>query len=141
MFISFSKRLKRMSGFRIGKRFKLKGWTVAVFFIFIAMFYLMWWSLLAALWMIYGVCWLCFYLPYKLIKGKTANNNSTTQINENISPENKRDNFVVYVSGTGKCYHQDKNCGGASYTTRITVKNAESKGYKKCSKCCKAYFL
>lgn len=64
MFLSFSKTLKKMSGFRIGAHFRLKGWSLLVFGIFILMFYLVYWSILAALWMIYGVCYL-YYLIFQ----------------------------------------------------------------------------
>lgn len=68
MFLSIKSTLLRMGRFRIGAGIRLKGWT-AVFAIFgIGMFYLIWWSLLAAFWCLYGVCYLCFYLPFKGIR-------------------------------------------------------------------------
>lgn len=49
MFLSFSKTLMKMSGFRIGAHFRFKDWSLLVFGIFILMFYMVYWSFLAAL--------------------------------------------------------------------------------------------
>lgn len=67
MFIGFSTRLKRMGGFRLGIGKRVHGWTAIFILMFVGIFYLMWWSLLGCMWLIYGVCWLFFYLPIKLI--------------------------------------------------------------------------
>ena len=67
MFIGFSTRLKKMGGFRLGIGKRVHGWTAILILVFVGMFYLMYWSFLGCLWLMYGICWLCFYLPVKLI--------------------------------------------------------------------------
>mgnify|MGYP000874251520 CR=1 FL=1 len=64
-FVGFSKTLLRMGGFRIGAGIRLKKSTAAILGVFILMFYMMWYSVILSGWMIYGFCWLFFYLPYK----------------------------------------------------------------------------
>ena len=60
MFLGFSKTLKKMGGFRLHLGVNLKKWYGVFILLFIAIFYLMYCMMLAALWCIYGVCW-CFW--------------------------------------------------------------------------------
>lgn len=73
MFIGLSKTLKRMMGFRIGIGLRLNKSTAIVFGIFILMFYMMWYSVILSGWILYGFCWLFFYLPYKGISKAVKN--------------------------------------------------------------------
>lgn len=131
MFLSFSKTLKKMSGFRIGKHVRLKGWSLLVFGIFILMFYIMYWSVVASLWMIYGICYLC-YLPFKLIfkrKNKTASNSTD-------KPEPIK-NPVYYVVG-GTSYHKKRSCVGSETVRVVSLSTAEGVlGLHPCGRCCK----
>lgn len=43
----------------------------------------------------------------------------------------------VYVSATGKCYHNDPICGGSDGKEAIKNSKAIKQGYSPCSKCCK----
>ena len=65
MFISISKTIARFGGFRIGigKRITKKNWWYfGVFLFFYGMVMLCWYAILAALWLIYAMCygiWWC----------------------------------------------------------------------------------
>lgn len=67
MFVSFGQRLRGLGGMRVG--FRMKGST-GCFFICLygcinALIYLVWYGMLATFWLLYGMCYLCFYLPIK----------------------------------------------------------------------------
>lgn len=66
MFIGFSKRLKAMAGFRICVGIRLNKWVALFVIPFIGIFYLMWYSLILCGWMIYGICYIYYWL-FKLI--------------------------------------------------------------------------
>lgn len=75
MFLSISRSLRKASRFRIGVGLHLHGLTAVLVFFFIGIFYLMYWSALACLWMMFGVLWLCwlpFHLLIKLTRRKKA---------------------------------------------------------------------
>ena len=86
MYISFGRRLKSLGRIRFG--FRMKGSTAWIFAIFYGMFYLCWYMILACLWLMYGMCYLFFYLPIKLIikccKAHKASK-ETTHTNETIN--------------------------------------------------------
>ena len=75
------------------------------------------------------------------IKQETISNEKTITVdNEQIDlidkeAESKED--MVWVSETGKCYHKINNCGNMNpYNARkVSKKEAENIGLKKCSKC------
>jgi hypothetical protein len=57
-----------MGNFRLDISKKFSGAALFVFGFFALMFYLMYWSMLGALWLIYGVLWITFVLPFRIIK-------------------------------------------------------------------------
>lgn len=67
MFLSFGRTLRGLGGMRVG--FRLKGsegcFYAGLFVCINAMIYLMWYCLLGTFWLMYGVCYLFFYLPIK----------------------------------------------------------------------------
>ncbi len=65
MYIGFSKRLVALGGLRIGVGKRLSGATGWIVLIFLGMFYLMWYMMIACLWIFYGFGYLFFYLPFK----------------------------------------------------------------------------
>ena len=67
-----------------------------------------------------------------------SNNNSTTTNTENPSTDSSVTNVTyVYLSKTGTKYHKIPYCGTmrASTARMITLEEAISKGYSRCSKC------
>lgn len=80
MYVSFGKRILKGFNFRLG--WKLHGWTAIFGILVIAMFYMTWWSILACGYLMYGFCYLCFYLPgkgiVKLIKKLIARRKEKT---------------------------------------------------------------
>ncbi|MGN0144779.1 MAG: ComEC/Rec2 family competence protein [Clostridium sp.] len=57
---------------------------------------------------------------------------------KNISKADSSDNNKVYVSkNKGKVYHYDKTCSSLNDPDEYTLKEAEAKGLKPCSKCVK----
>lgn len=85
MFVGFSNTLFRMGKFRIGAGFRLKKSTAVFVLFFYAMFYLMWYSVLLSGWIIYGTCWLFFYLPYKGISKLVKNSKKTASVAANTN--------------------------------------------------------
>lgn len=67
MFVEFKKTLFKMGKFRIKAGFRIKGFGVIIYWFVVMMFYMMWYSLLAGLWLTYGLLWL-MALPIKWIK-------------------------------------------------------------------------
>ena len=63
MFVGFSAKLKHLSGIRFHFCSSKYAW---LFILFIAMFYLIWYSIIAALWLIYGCLWI-IVKPIELI--------------------------------------------------------------------------
>ncbi len=71
MFLTFSKTLTKMMGVRIGAGIRLRGWMAFIAWIFIAMGYLLWWSLIAVGWGVFLVAAAVYYIylgAFKLIK-------------------------------------------------------------------------
>ena len=69
MFVSFSKRLKSMSGFRLGVGLRLTRrncWYFLFVLVLVGCFYFCWYSVLACGWMLYGLFYGC-YLMFKYI--------------------------------------------------------------------------
>ena len=67
MFVSFSKRLKSMSGFRLGVGLRLTRrncWYFLFLLVLVGCFYFCWYSVLACGWMLYGLFYGC-YLMFK----------------------------------------------------------------------------
>ena len=69
MYIGFSKRLKSLSGIRIGAGYRIHG-VMGIFILCgIGIANLIWYSILACMWMIYGMFWLmyqmCVWIFYK----------------------------------------------------------------------------
>lgn len=67
MFVSIGHKLRGLGNVRVG--FRMKGSTgcffLCLYWCINALIYLMWYSLLATFWLMYGVCYLFFYLPIK----------------------------------------------------------------------------
>ena len=75
----FHTTLLKMGKFRLGVGYKTRGATAAIMACCLAFFYLMWYMLLAFLWICYGFCWLMFILPAKGIAKLIKNKKSTPQ--------------------------------------------------------------
>lgn len=67
MYLSFGRRLRGLGGFRFGVGVRMKGWTGALMTFMYAMLYLLWYMLLGTLWLIYGLGYVCYYLPAKYL--------------------------------------------------------------------------
>lgn len=67
MFVSFGYKLRGLGNVRVGLRRKGPD---GCFFVFLymminAFIYLGWYLMLGSFWLMYGLCYLCFYLPLK----------------------------------------------------------------------------
>lgn len=72
MFVSFTKTLKKMSGFRLGfgiRVNKRNWWYWLVAMLFAGMFYLMWYMIIGAGWCLYYMCWAIYKIYYYMFKG------------------------------------------------------------------------
>lgn len=58
MFLGISKTLKSMGGFRLHLGVKMNSWYGWIIMLFVGMFYLMWFSIVAAGWVLYGMFWI-----------------------------------------------------------------------------------
>ena len=72
MFVSFTKTLKKMSGFRLGFCVRVNKrnaplWCFAM--LFAGMFYLMWYMIIGAGWCLYFFLWAFYKIYYYLFKG------------------------------------------------------------------------
>ena len=72
MFVSFTKALKKMSGFRLGFGVRVNKrnaplWCFAM--LFAGMFYLMWYMIIGAGWCLYFFLWAFYKIYYYLFKG------------------------------------------------------------------------
>ena len=67
MFISFGHKLRGLGNVRVG--FRMKGSTgcllLGVYGCINAFIYLFWYTMLGTFWLMYGVGYLCFYLPIR----------------------------------------------------------------------------
>lgn len=63
MFISFGHRLRGLSGVRIG--YRARGSTAWIMLIVYGLLNMCWYAVLGTLWLMYGMCYLSFYLPIK----------------------------------------------------------------------------
>ena len=130
MFVSFTKTLKKMSGFRLGFGVRVNKrnaplWCFAM--LFAGMFYLMWYMIIGAGWCLYFFLWafykIYYYLfkgiavgckkLYQLIKGKTAApSEASVEPPEGASSIRSEPNKKTPVQGskarTGDC----SLCGG-----------------------------
>lgn len=76
MYLSFGRRLRGLGRIRFGVGYRMKGWTAAIMIFLYAMLYMCWYLMLGTLWMIYGIGYLCIYLPVKgIIKLCNKENN------------------------------------------------------------------
>lgn len=78
MFLSFGHKLRGLGNVRVG--FRMKGSTgcflVCLYGFINLLIYLMWYTMLGTFWLLYGMCYLFFYLPIKwIIKYNKKNNN------------------------------------------------------------------
>ena len=72
MFVSFTKTLKKMSGFRLGFAMRVNKrnallWCCAM--LFAAMFYLMWYMIIGAGWCLYFMLWAIYKIYFYMFKG------------------------------------------------------------------------
>ena len=65
MFLSFRHSLLKLGKVRIGAGFRLKGSAAWIMLLFYGLFYMCWYMILGTLWLMYGMCYLFFYLPIK----------------------------------------------------------------------------
>lgn len=95
--MTFHATLLRMGSFRLGISKKFKGGALFFVSIFALMFYLMYWTILAMLWMLYGMFWLCCVLPYRLIKYLNRDRNDAV-LEANKVPKIFRSDVVFWLS-------------------------------------------
>lgn len=72
MFITLSKTIGRVGGFRIGvgKRITSKNaWWMCLLICFVAMFRLMWYMMVLAFWLMYAMCYGIWWCCKKLVQG------------------------------------------------------------------------
>lgn len=85
MYIGFGHRLRGLGGMRVGFRVSSSSGIafLCIYGCLNACIYLCWYSMLAMLWMMYGMGYLFFYLPTKgimgLIKKKRASHDHSAQ--------------------------------------------------------------
>ena len=61
---------------------------------------------------------------------------SLSESKSSAKTSNNKESQIVWVSGnSSKVYHKDKTCSGMKNPTKYTLKDAEAKGLKACSKC------
>lgn len=71
MFIAFSKRLKSMSGLRLGVGLRLTArnfWFMLFVLMFVGCFYLMWYTMIACGWLLYFMFYGLYKIYYYLFK-------------------------------------------------------------------------
>ena len=88
MFVSFGRKLRGLGSMRVG--FRMKGSEgclfLGVYGCINACIYLMWYCMLAMFWLVYGICYLCFYLPIKGIIKLCKNKNVSKYTHSNYNP-------------------------------------------------------
>ena len=116
MFISFSKTIGKVGGFRIGigKRVTSKNaWWMSLVICFVAMFQMIWYMCLLSLWMMYAACYCMFWICKATFKGIVSlfsrvkiqskkaivDDYSTNSIT--ISPQKTKTNSTQYCSHCG----------------------------------------
>ena len=67
MYLSFGRRLRGLGGVRFGVHKRVSGGAAAVMLFVYCMMYLMWYMLLGTLWLMYGLGYVCYYLPAREI--------------------------------------------------------------------------
>jgi hypothetical protein len=90
MFLSIGQRLRGLSHVRFG--FRMNGSTAWIMFIVLVIFYMFWYLMLGSLWLVYGVCYLFFYLPIKGIIKLCKNSNQKRKITK-AAQKYDRDDF------------------------------------------------
>lgn len=65
MFISIGHKLRGLGRVRIGTGFRMKGSAAWIVLILYGLLNMCWYVMLGTLWLMYGVCYLFFYLPIK----------------------------------------------------------------------------
>lgn len=93
----FHATLLRMGRFSLGISKKFSGVSLLIVGFFALMFYLMYWSMLGALWLIYGILWLTFALPYRIIKYLNRDRNDEI-LEANKVPKFFRSDAVFWLS-------------------------------------------
>lgn len=79
--VGFHKTLFKLGKWRFGIGYSTRGLTGIIMLCVFGMVNLMWYMILGMLWLTYGVIWLVFILPFKLINRK-ANKNQDQQSEE-----------------------------------------------------------
>ena len=78
MYLAFGRKLLRLGKLRIGFGIRMKGWTAACMVFVYAMMYMCWYMTIGMIWLMYGMGYLCVYLPVKGIV-KLSNRNKAKQ--------------------------------------------------------------
>lgn len=65
MFLSFGRSLRTLGSVRVGAGFRMKGPAAWIMLILYGLLYMCWYMILGTLWLMYGMCYLFFYLPIK----------------------------------------------------------------------------
>lgn len=78
MFVSIGHKLRGLGKIRFGVGVRMKGATAWIMLLLYGMLNLMWYIMLGTLWLIYGIIYVCFYLPIKVII-KYSKNEETTR--------------------------------------------------------------
>ncbi len=68
--------------------------------------------------------------------GTQSSKSATTETTQSTQAQNKENGSEnVWVSGSGKRYHSNKDCSNMKNPTQITIEEAKNQGKEPCSKC------
>ena len=79
--VGFHRTLLKMGKWRFGIGFRMKGATGIIMLCIYGMMNLMWYMILGCCWLIYGMCYLMFFLPIRAIYRACKKNSSTPKNN------------------------------------------------------------
>lgn len=82
MFLSFRHSLLKLGKVRIGAGFRMKGSAAWIMLLIYGLVYMCWYMMLGTLWLLYGMCYLFFYLPIKCIVKYAKKKNQEAKIAE-----------------------------------------------------------
>lgn len=77
MFLSFGRRLRGLGKVRLGVGLRMKGSAAWIMLLLYGLLNLCWYMILGTLWLMYGICYLFFYLPIKAIIKWNKNKKTT----------------------------------------------------------------
>jgi len=105
MFVGFSKRVR--GGLRLGAGFRVTKKNFFYMALIVMMYYISYLTIVGSIWLIVGICYLCFVLPFKKITQLIKGDKSPPPAPKNIIEESEGDNirkplhkrWYVWVAG------------------------------------------